>query len=200
METQTSANHVGVCSIDRNHANSEMPRVTIAREKVIFVRCVEPDRHKFSKKGRSTGQQSVKLNSYESNFDDEGMGSDNRVSDTPEDADGAGAFGLYKTGTDHLSTKPVNSVKPYVVNVQLGKAQVDTGASRSTVSKHVYDSLLSNYPLQHAGVILRNYSGEKIPVVGKIYVSVKYENQEEVLDLIVVEGNLPALFWARLVE
>lgn len=44
------------------------------------------------------------------------------------------------------------------------------------------------------GVILRNYSGEKIPVVGKITVSVKYENQEHILDLIIVEGNLPALF------
>ena len=44
------------------------------------------------------------------------------------------------------------------------------------------------------GVILRNYSGEKIPVVGKITVPVKYENQEHILNLIVVEGNLPALF------
>ena len=43
------------------------------------------------------------------------------------------------------------------------------------------------------GVILRNYSGEKIPVVGKITVPVKYESQEHILDLIVVEGNLPAL-------
>ena len=44
------------------------------------------------------------------------------------------------------------------------------------------------------GVIIRDYSGEKIPVVGKIIVAVKYENQEHILDIIVVEGNLPALF------
>ena len=56
------------------------------------------------------------------------------------------AFGLYKTGTEQLSTESVNRVKPYVVNVQLGRAQinckmeVDTGESRSTVSKHVYDA------------------------------------------------------------
>ena len=72
--------------------------------------------------------------------------------------------------------------------------EVDTGASRPTVSKHVYDAELSDYPIQSLGVILRNYSEEKIPVVGKITVLVKYENQEHILDLIVVEGNLPVLF------
>ena len=41
---------------------------------------------------------------------------------------------------------------------------------------------------------LRSYSGEKIPVLGKVSVPVKYDNQEKVLDLFVVEGNLPALF------
>ena len=62
------------------------------------------------------------------------------------------------------------------------------------MSKHVYDTELSDYPIQPVAVILRNYSGEEIPVVGKITVPVKYENQEHILDLIVVEGNLPALF------
>ena len=71
--------------------------------------------------------------------------------------------------------------------------EVDTGASRSTVSKYVYDAELSDYPIQPVGVILCNYSGEKIPVVGKITVPMKYENQEHILDLIVVEYNLPRL-------
>lgn len=72
--------------------------------------------------------------------------------------------------------------------------EVDTRAPRSTVSKPVYDSALSNFTLQHAGIILRSYSGEKILVLGKTSAPVKYDNQEKVLDLIVVEGNLPALF------
>lgn len=41
---------------------------------------------------------------------------------------------------------------------------------------------------------MRSYSGEKILVLGKTSAPVKYDNQEKVLDLIVVEGNLPALF------
>ena len=70
------------------------------------------------------------------------------------------------------------------------------------MSKHVYDAELSDYPIQPVGVILRNYSGEKIPVVGKITVPVKYKHQEHILDLIVVQSNLPALFdrdwWSRI--
>ena len=48
------------------------------------------------------------------------------------------------------------------MNVQLGKGQinprmeVDTGASRSTVSKNVYDAELSDYSIQPVGIILRN--------------------------------------------
>ena len=151
-------------------------------------------------KGRSSGQKSAKLNCCDSNSDDKIMGTDNHVSDTPMNADEVSAFGLYKTGTEHLSTEFVNSVKPCVVDVQLGKARVnckmeiDTGTSRPTVSKCVYDSVLFDYPLQSAGVILRNNSGEKTPIVGRISVPVKCDNQEESLNLIVVEGNLPALF------
>ena len=72
-----------------------------------------------------------------------------------------------------MSTESVNRVKPHVVNVQLGRAQincmmeVDTGAYRSTVSKHVYDAELSDYPIQPVGVILRNYSGKKDSRSGK---------------------------------
>jgi len=56
-----------------------------------------------------------------------------------KDAEG---FGLYLTGTDSMT------VKSYVVSVQLGKAtvnmEVDTGASRSTVSQYVYNTLHVN--------------------------------------------------------
>ena len=107
-----------------------------------------------------------------------------------EDAEG---FGLYRTGTDSMT------VKPYVVSVQLGNAtvsmEVDTGASRSTVSQYVYNTLLTDFPLQNTDVTLRSYSGEKVPILGKISVPVKYSsNDEKVLDLVVVQGKRPALF------
>ncbi|XP_022796269.1 uncharacterized protein LOC111334721 [Stylophora pistillata] len=127
-------------------------------------------------KGRSSGTKESKVTCCDSISDDESVRScDNHARGTPMDAAEGVAFGLYRTGTEQLSTEYVNRVKPYVVIVQLGRAQinckmeVDTGASRSTVSKHVYDAELSDYPIQPVGVILHNYSGEKIPVVGKKY-------------------------------
>ena len=105
----------------------------------------------------------------------------------------AGGFGLYRTGTDSMT------VKTYVVSVQLGNAtvnmEVDTGASRSTVSQFVYNTLLTDFPLQNTDVTLRSYSGERVPILGKISVPVKYySNVEKVLDLVVVQGKRPALF------
>ena len=72
------------------------------------------------------------------------------------------AFELYRIGTEKLSAESLNCVKPYVVNIHLGKVQINckmevgTGASRSTVSKNVYDAELSDYSIQPVGVILRN--------------------------------------------
>ena len=74
-------------------------------------------------KGRLSGRKESRLNIFESNSDEESVGShDNHVSDTPLDAAEDVAFGLYRTGTQHLSTESVNSVKHCVVNVQLGRA------------------------------------------------------------------------------
>ena len=118
-------------------------------------------------KGRSSGKKESKVNSCDSVSDDESVGScDKHAEDTPRDSAEDMAFGLYITGTEQISTESINCVKPYVVNVQLGMGQinckmgVDTGASRSTVSKNVYDVELSDYPIQPVAVIIRDYSGE----------------------------------------
>ena len=80
------------------------------------------------------------MNGCDSICDDESVRScDKYAKDTTKDAAEDVAFGLYRTGTEQLSAESVNRVKPYLVNVQLGKGQinckmdVDTGASRSTV-------------------------------------------------------------------
>ena len=59
----------------------------------------------------------------------------------------------------------------------------------------LYNTLVTDFPLQNTDVTLRSYSGEKVPILGKISVPVKYSsNDEKVLDLVVVQGNRPALF------
>ena len=63
------------------------------------------------------------------------------------------------------------------------------------MSRYVYNTLLTDFPLQNTDVTLRSYSGEKIPILGKISVPVKYSsNVEKVLGLVVVQGKRPALF------
>ena len=89
------------------------------------------------------------------------------------------------------------NVKTYVVSVQLGEAtvnmEVDTGASRSTLSEYVNNTLLTDFPLQSTDVTSTSYSSEKVPILGKISVPVKYSsNDEKVLDLVAVQGKRPA--------
>ena len=63
------------------------------------------------------------------------------------------------------------------------------------MSQYAYNTLLTDFPLQNTDVTLRNYSGKKVPILGKISVPVKYSsNDEKVLDLVLVQGKRPALF------
>ena len=94
---------------------------------------------------------------------DEACDDGHRICDSPADEEeSADAFGLYRTGIEcSTDTKDNKTIKPYVVNVQAGRAnlamEIDTGASRSTVSQYVYNALLSDYPLKEAGVTFFTY-------------------------------------------
>ena len=130
-----------VFSTGANRVDSKMPHVITARKKSHIPPVCKARLSQMQFKGSSSGKKESKVNSCDSISDDESVGSgDNHARDTPINAAEDVAFGLYRTGTEQLSTESVNRVKPYVVNVQLGRAQinckmeVDTGASRSTVS------------------------------------------------------------------
>ena len=142
---------------------------------------------------RSNNSRDMSVNSCELNQEEDGDDSSFQMYENSTNSEDAEGFGLYRTGTESMT------VKPYVVSVQLGNAtvnmEVDNGASRSTVSQYVYNTLLTDFPLQNTDVTLRSYSGEKVPILGKISVPVKYSsNDEKVLDLVVVQGKRPALF------
>ena len=47
--------------------------------------------------------------------------------------------------------------------------------------------------MEKSPIRLRTYTGEELKLVGKAVVKVCVENQEEVLDLLVVEGSGPSL-------
>jgi transposase InsO family protein len=116
------------------------------------------------------------------------------------DSDGESAveaFGLYHTQTN----KPLGTILPYKVHVDIDhhpiEMEIDTGATRSTVSETIYNTHLSKFALQDPGVTLYSYSGEKVPLLGKINVPVSYGQvsvEPKWLDLVVVKGVRPALF------
>lgn len=111
----------------------------------------------------------------------------------PCQEDEAEMFGVYNIGTTH------GKVQPYQVQVNVGgnviTMEVDTGASRSTVGERIYTELLSDFPLVKGNVSLYSYSKTLVPILGCIKVPVTYrQNAEHLLELVVVQGDRPALF------
>lgn len=88
---------------------------------------------------------------------------------------------------------------PYTVNIELGgkseNMQIDTGASVSILSETTYNSIKDNIgSFYETHDVLQTYTGEKIPVLGKVMVPVKYGKQDCIeLQAIVVKGDGPDL-------
>ena len=106
------------------------------------------------------------------------------------------AFGLY-----NVDSRPIGRLTsvPYKVQVKIkGKTlvmELDTGASRSTVSENIYKKLLSSYPLYDCKIQLHSYAGMRVPVLGCVTVPVSYENNpEQWLKLVVVKGVTGVFF------
>ena len=97
--------------------------------------------------------------------------------------------------------KAINN-KPFMVVVSVGEnydttdisMELDTGASRSTISEEIYQDKLSEYELTDSTTTLRGYSGTVIPVLGSIKVPVRYnKGPRQVMELFVVQGQRPSL-------
>ena len=74
--------------------------------------------------------------------------------------------------------------------------EVDTGASVTVISEATWGRIWPtqpDLPLHLTDVKLRTYTGEAIPVVGKLMVKVQYQGQEEELFLVVIVGDGPSL-------
>ena len=100
-------------------------------------------------------------------------------------------------------SEPLNNIRakagqPLVLNVKLaGKPvsmELDTGATVSLISEQAYESQLQECFLKCSEVKLRTYSGEALPVIGELDVTVSYDHQEAKLPLVVVKGAGPNLF------
>ncbi|XP_072182146.1 uncharacterized protein [Diadema setosum] len=71
--------------------------------------------------------------------------------------------------------------------------EIDTGATLSIVSEATYRAWKHQPQLSQSDVVLRTYTGDKIPVVGACNVNVRHNAQDLELPLLVVAGDGPNL-------
>ena len=98
----------------------------------------------------------------------------------------------------HSIQQTDSGTKPYIVKVTLNHApldmELDTGAAVSLISKATYDHLWKTAPqLVPTTTRLRMYSGQQLVVLGTLTVTVKYEAQQVVHPIIMVDGAGPSL-------
>ena len=71
--------------------------------------------------------------------------------------------------------------------------ELDTGASVSLMPIQKWRSLGISRALDSANCTLRTYTGEKVPVCGRVEVEVQYQQQKKIFPLLIVEDSGPAL-------
>ena len=84
----------------------------------------------------------------------------------------------------------------WLLNGEPTDMEYDTGISLSIISQDTYAKVSKSScidDLQKTDVKLKTYMGESIPVLGKVRMHVKREDQEEVLPVLVVKGTGPNL-------
>ena len=112
-------------------------------------------------------------------------------STTSSSSEGESEYHLYTVGNSRSGGKPLKVTlildnKPVVM-------EVDTGASRTIMSKATYQSLFAPRSLKASNVILKTYSGEVIKVLGSMDVEVVHNGKTLNLSLFVVDGTGPSL-------
>ena len=98
-----------------------------------------------------------------------------------------------------LSMYHLENDEPHPYQVQLkfnGKdiiMEIDTGAATSIISKEMYDDLFPVLELNDPSIKLSTYTGDLIPLAGKVRATVEYKKQVKTLSLVVIQGEGPTL-------
>ncbi len=113
------------------------------------------------------------------------------VSD-PGDPPLSAEYTMFQVSTDKLAPFSTS----VVVNGTTLHMEVDTGAALALISQTTYNCLWPKEcapELRDVFVRLRTYTGEELNVLGSAPVTVKYKEQQQDLNLLVVQGNGPSL-------
>ena len=108
-------------------------------------------------------------------------------------------FGVYSTYT---ALKSTGIRVPVCIEGTNFDMQLDTAADVSLFQENLYRKHLSHLPLKPAGIVMKTYENQTVELVGKILVTVKYEDQQvRNLPLIVTrEKDKAAVFGLQWLE
>lgn len=108
-----------------------------------------------------------------------------------EDSDSDDAYDVFSITSRDNDNIHVN----VTINKKPCKMELDTGASVSLMPIKVFERLFRGrrYKLNDSTVVLKTYTGESVPVLGELDVTVKHKSQSELLPLVIVKGDGPAL-------
>ena len=164
-------------TIHRWSATSRMLSVTVVNRKVTSSRCV----HNLEKcQVQILNQENLFRAKSSAKHVDSQVNSDIDNSDCVDD-DQEKSYGLY-----NVNARKSKGNSPYLVTVSVNNCdvtmEVDTGASRSTISEEVYRKKLSNCSLHDCSVSLTSYSRQKIPLLGCVKVTIQYQNETDVCE------------------
>ena len=112
-------------------------------------------------------------------------------SSSASSSEGESEYHLYTVGNSGSSGKPLE-VK-LLLNNKPVVMEVDTGASRTIMSKSVFQSTFGSCNLRTSDVILKTYSGEVVKVIGSMEVEVLHNGKKQKLPLLIVDGAGPSL-------
>ena len=100
----------------------------------------------------------------------------------------------------NLFTCNEQKINPYKVQVNINAVPVvmelDTGASLTVISETVYQWINEGQQkpeLQESKMVLRSYTGQAVPIVGRFTASVSHQDQSKKLPVTVVKGKQPCL-------
>ena len=101
-------------------------------------------------------------------------------------------FTIQQAGTGHVDPLTVS----ITINGKSIPMEIDTGSAVSIISESVYKNFFeaqTSDTLQQTEAKLCTYSGEQLPVKGKLTCEVSYEGHSYTLPLIVLTGEGPTL-------
>ena len=83
---------------------------------------------------------------------------------------------------------------PLTIEGRECELQLDTGASKTVITKSFYDRYCANVPLSKTKVVMKTYTNEPVVPLGKAEVNVVYKGQKFLLPVIVVNKGSCAVF------